>query len=93
MRSTCPKEGHKFVLDYLYLLVTKILEYFLMVLAGAFIIFFFNWYFEKVDVWYFYRGLIYWIRSADVFFIDENYILLKKKPNSYRLEYVDYIYN
>lgn len=48
---------------------------------------------KKVDVWYFYSGLIYWIRLVDVFFIDENYILLKKKINFYRLEYVDYIYN
>lgn len=77
MRFICFKEGYKFVLDYLYFLVIKILEYFLMVLVGVFK-FFFNWYFEKVDVWYFYRGLIYWIRLVDVFFIDKNYILLKK---------------
>lgn len=95
MRSTCPKEGHKFGL-FVSLGQLNIRIFFDGFSRCFHNFFFFNWYFENVDVWYFYSGLIYWIRSADVFFTDKNYILLKKvsfisQTNSYRLEYVDYI--
>lgn len=67
-----------------------------MVFAGAFNFFFLTGTLKKLMLDFFYSGLIYCIRSADVFFTDKNIFTVKKESfisqtNSYRLEYVDYI--